>query len=260
MDKILADKHFKVVDYFQKSIDVFPSVDIKGGVVITYRDAKTEFEPIGFFSEYEELKSILQKVLSHQGFVKNEFSNLISSQGLYKFSEVAFNEHPEIYEVQGNGTAAKITSNAFEHLPHIFHEEEPDNPDVFIRILGRSKNQRVYKWIEKRYTLPTDGYCVPVIGHTDTFLSIGKFTDAQQADRCLKYVKTKFTRCLLGTLKATQHNPRETWANVPMQDFTSGSDINWDVPIPEIDRQLYSKYWLSDEEIQFIEQNIKSMA
>ena len=149
MDKILADKHFKVVDYFQKSIDVFPSVDIKGGVVITYRDAKTEFEPIGFFSEYEELKSILQKVLSHQGFVKNEFSNLISSQGLYKFSEVAFNEHPEIYEVQGNGTAAKITSNAFEHLPHIFHEEEPDNPDVFIRILGRSKNQRVYKWIEK---------------------------------------------------------------------------------------------------------------
>ena len=190
------------------------------------------------------------------------------------------------YAVQGTGTAAKITSNAFEHLPHIFHEEEPDNSDVFIRILGRSKNQRVYKWIEKRYTLPTDGYCesynvlvpeangtgaigevlstpvigVPVIGHTDTFLSIGKFTDAQQADRCLKYVKTKFTRCLLGTLKATQHNPRETWANVPMQDFTSGSDINWDVPIPEIDRQLYSKYWLSDEEIQFIEQNIKSMA
>ena len=219
MDKILNDKHFKVVNYFQKSIDIFPSVDIKGGVAITYRDAKTEFEPIGFFSEYDELKRILQKVLSHKEFVRNEFSNLISSQGLYKFSEMAFNEHPEIYEVQGNGTAAKITSNAFEHLPQVFHEKEPDNPDVFIRILGRSKNQRVYKWIEKRYVLPTDGYCesynvlvpeangtgaigevlstpvigvpvigVPVIGHTDTFLSIGKFTDAQQADRCLKYV------------------------------------------------------------------------
>ena len=101
---------------------------------------------------------------------------------------------------------------------------------------------------------------VPVIGHTDTFLSIGKFTDAQQADRCLKYVKTKFTRCLLGTLKATQHNPRETWANVPMQDFTAESDINWDEPISEIDKQLDAKYRLSNEEIQFIEQNIKSMA
>lgn len=145
MDKILDDKHFKVIDYFQKSTNVFPSVDIKGGVAITYRDAKAEFEPIGFFSEYEELKSILQKVLSHQRFVRNEFSNLISSQGLYKFSEMAFNEHPEIREVQGSGTAAKITSNAFEHLPQVFHEEVPDNPDVFIRILGRSKNQRVYK-------------------------------------------------------------------------------------------------------------------
>ena len=286
MDRILEDRHFKVVDYFQKSTDIFPSVDIKGGVVITCRDAKAEFEPIGFFSEYDELKSILQKVLSHKDFVKNEFSNLVSSQGLYKFSEAAFNEHPEIHAVQGNGTAAKITSNTFEHLPHVFHTEEPDNPDAFIRILGRSQNKRVYKWIEKRYVLPTDGYCesynvlvpeangtgaigevlstpvigVPVIGHTDTFLSIGKFTDAQQADRCLKYVKTKFARCMLGTLKATQHNPRETWANVPMQDFTSESDINWNTPMSEIDKQLCAKYRLSDEEIRFIEQNIKSMA
>ena len=285
MDRILEDRHFKVVDYFQKSTDIFPSVDIKGGVVITCRDAKAEFEPIGFFSEYDELKSILQKVLSHKDFVKNEFSNLVSSQGLYKFSEAAFNEQPEIYAVQGNGTAAKITSNTFERLPHVFQTEVPDNPDAFIRILGRSQNKRVYKWIEKRYVLPTDGYCesfnvlvpeangtgsigevlstpvigVPVIGHTDTFLSIGKFTDAQQADRCLKYVKTKFARCMLGTLKATQHNPRETWANVPMQDFTSESDINWNTPMSEIDKQLYTKYRLSNEEIRFIEQNIKPM-
>lgn len=285
MDKILADRHFKVVDYFKKSIDVFPSVDIKGGVVITYRDAKTIFEPIGFFSEYDELKSVLKKVMSHPKFIRNEFANIISSQGLYKFSEVAFNEHPEIYEVQGNGTAAKITSNAFENLPQIFREQEPYNPDIFVRIYGRSKNQRVHKWIEKRYILPTNGYCesynvfvpeangtgaigevlstpvigVPVIGHTDTFLSIGKFTDAQEADRCLKYVKTKFARCMLGTLKATQHNPRETWANVPMQDFTSDSDIDWSKSVSEIDRQLYAKYNLSDDEIAFIESKIKPM-
>lgn len=285
MDKILADRHFKVVDYFKKSIDVFPSVDIKGGVVITYRDAKTIFEPIGFFSEYDELKSVLKKVMSHPKFIRNEFANIISSQGLYKFSEVAFNEHPEIYEVQGNGTAAKITSNAFENLPQIFRDQEPYNPDIFVRIYGRSKNQRVHKWIEKRYILPTNGYCesynvfvpeangtgaigevlstpvigVPVIGHTDTFLSIGKFTDAQEADRCLKYVKTKFARCMLGTLKATQHNPRETWANVPMQDFTSDSDIDWSKSVSEIDRQLYAKYNLSDDEIAFIESKIKPM-
>ena len=65
---------------------------------------------------------------------------------------------------------------------------------------------------------------------------------------------------MLGTLKITQDNTRETWANVPMQDFTSDSDINWNMPISEIDKQLYAKYRLSDNEIQFIEQNIKPMS
>ena len=100
---------------------------------------------------------------------------------------------------------------------------------------------------------------VPVIGHTDTFLSIGKFADAQEASACLNYVRTKFARCLLGTLKATQHNPRDTWANVPLQDFTSHSDIDWSKPVADIDKQLYAKYQLSDEEIAFIERMIKPM-
>lgn len=99
----------------------------------------------------------------------------------------------------------------------------------------------------------------PVIGHTDTFLSIGKFANAQEASACLKYVKSKFARCMLGTLKATQHNPKDTWANVPMQDFTSGSDIDWSKNVEEIDAQLYAKYNLSDEKIAFIESMIKPM-
>ena len=285
MNKILQDKHFKVVDYFQKSTDIFPTVDIKGGVAITYRDAKTDFGKIGFFSEYKELKSIVEKVLAHQEFVRGEFADIISPQGIYKFTDIAFEEHSEIFDVQGNGTASKITSNAFEHLPQVFHEVAPGNSNDCIRIFGRSKNKRIYKWIDKRYISPTNGYLesynifvpeangtgaigevlstpvigVPVIGHTDTFLSIGKFSDAQQADRCLKYVKSKFARCMLGTLKATQHNPRETWSNVPMQDFTDKSDINWQLPITEIDKQLYAKYKLSNSEIRFIETMIKPM-
>ena len=100
---------------------------------------------------------------------------------------------------------------------------------------------------------------VPIIGHTDTFLSIGKFASAQEASACLKYIKSKFARCMLGTLKATQHNPKDTWVNVPMQDFTKESDIDWSKTIEELDAQLYAKYGLSDEEIAFIESMIKPM-
>ena len=52
---------------------------------------------------------------------------------------------------------------------------------------------------------------------------------------------------------------REKFQFVPLQDFTSNSDIDWSVSIPEIDEQLYEKYGLSEDEIAFIEKMIKPM-
>ena len=46
---------------------------------------------------------------------------------------------------------------------------------------------------------------------------------------------------------------------VPLQDFTGNSDIDWSKPIPDIDKQLYKKYNLNEEEIAFIEKIIKPM-
>ena len=284
MDRMLADPHFKVVDYFQKSNEVFPTVDIKGGVAIGLRNANKEFGAIGFFSEFPQLVSIMDKVGIHKDFVRGAFSETVSSQGIYRFSDLALTEVPRIYEVQGKGTAAKITSNAFENLTEIFVDSEDKLSDKGVQIMGRIKGYRETRWINAKYLQPCDflNYYnvfvpeangtgaigevlstpvigVPVIGHTDTFLSIGKFASAEEASACLKYVKTKFARCMLGTLKATQHNPKDTWANVPMQDFTANSDIDWSKSIEEIDAQLYAKYNLSVEEIAFIESMIKPM-
>lgn len=99
----------------------------------------------------------------------------------------------------------------------------------------------------------------PVIGHTETFLSIGKFDTKQEAEACMKYIKTKFTRAMLGTLKTTQNGTKEVWFNIPLQDFTPTSDINWNKTIADIDCQLYKKYNLSKEEIAFIESKVKAM-
>lgn len=75
----------------------------------------------------------------------------------------------------------------------------------------------------------------------------------------MKYIKTKYARVMLGILKATQHNPASTWKYVPLQDFTSSSDIDWSKSIHEIDLQLYKKYGLDQTEIDFIEKNVKEM-
>ena len=65
---------------------------------------------------------------------------------------------------------------------------------------------------------------------------------------------------MLGILKITQDNTKEKWNYVPMQDFSSLSDINWSQSIPDIDKQLYKKYGLSQDEIDFIESHVKEMA
>ena len=99
----------------------------------------------------------------------------------------------------------------------------------------------------------------PMIGATETFLSIGAFDFRNEAEAVLKYIKTKFARAMLGVLKITQDNTSKVWTKVPMQDFTDSSDIDWTESVAEIDRQLYAKYGLSKEEIAFIESKVKEM-
>ena len=64
---------------------------------------------------------------------------------------------------------------------------------------------------------------------------------------------------MLGILKITQHNTAEKWLYVPLQDFTPNSDIDWSQSIENIDQQLYKKYNLSQDEIDFIESKVRAM-
>ena len=61
----------------------------------------------------------------------------------------------------------------------------------------------------------------------------------------------------LSNFRGSLHS--SVWAYVPLQDFTNNSDIDWSKSIFEIDAQLYKKYGLSQEEIDFIESKVKSM-
>lgn len=105
----------------------------------------------------------------------------------------------------------------------------------------------------------------PVIGipgecATQTFMSFGPLSSYDAALNLAKYMRTKFLRFLLGTLKVTQHNTPDTWSNIPTQDFSLSSDIKWSSSIDEIDQQLYEKYGLSDEDISWLDSNVKRMS
>ena len=60
-------------------------------------------------------------------------------------------------------------------------------------------------------------------------------------------------------MKGSQDATSKTFGLVPLQNFNSNNDINWNLTTHEIDLQLYNKYNLSDEEIEYIEGKIKEM-
>ena len=64
-DKMLNDRHFKILNYEANSKNVFSNTDIKGGVVISYRDSEKDYGAIETFTAFDELNSILKKVCAH---------------------------------------------------------------------------------------------------------------------------------------------------------------------------------------------------
>lgn len=280
-EKMLNDEHYKVVQYWANSGDVFPTVDIKGGVAVTYWDKNKNFEKIGTFVAYDELRTILKKVLESNF---KTFADLVYTRTLYRFTDVLYKENPWAESRPSKGHLYDMSSNALDMFPELFFDEKPNDGKEYARIYGLANKKRSYKWIKKSYVKIPDNFDFykvlvpaangsgaigevlstpvigqPVIGHTETFLSVGKFNTQEEAENCMKYIKTKFARAMLGTLKITQHNIQETWLNVPLQDFTTNSDIDWSKSIPEIDKQLYKKYGLSAEEIAFIESKVREM-
>jgi len=130
----------------------------------------------------------------------------------------------------------------------------PDNFDTYKVFVAKANGAGT---LGEALSTPVVGE--PFVGHTVTFLSIGKFDRIEEANAVLKYIKTKFARIMLGTLKVTQDNPRETWGNIPMQDFTETSDIDWNATIDDIDEQLFSKYQLDEDERNFIRETAQTM-
>ena len=123
-------------------------------------------------------------------------------------------------------------------------------PETFRFIIARMCGKQVIISVIPKKCIRVQNIGVPVIG---------AFESKSEAEGAFKYIKSKFARAMLGILKITQDNNRATWAEVPMQDFTKNSDIDWSRSIPEIDQQLYKKYDLSPDEINFIETKVQAM-
>lgn len=93
---------------------------------------------------------------------------------------------------------------------------------------------------------------------TETFIQIGPFKTLKEVQHVQKYLETQFFQILLGILKITQDNPKRVWRCIPIQDFTSKSDVPWRESIEKIDAYFCEKYELDLDEKEFIRNVCKS--
>lgn len=92
---------------------------------------------------------------------------------------------------------------------------------------------------------------------SDSLIPIGSFETELEAQNLQKYMTGKFMRFMVGILKVSQNVYQNVYQFVPLQDFSNKSDIDWTCSVQEIDQQLYKKYHLEKDEIDYIENKIK---
>ncbi|MBM3455230.1 MAG: hypothetical protein FJX80_08790, partial [Bacteroidetes bacterium] len=267
-EKMLNDPHLSIVMYEPESQKLFSGVEIKGGICVTLWQKNKKGKGLqGLFIVQPELRTIVERIGN------GGFNTIVSPRGETKLTISLDPKYPK---------DLRLAPNYFVRFPEIFRKNQDSVYNI--KVIGLEEgNKRTERFVEARLindlklnkwkvfmpkAIGSGSFGEPMsellIGEpktccTYTFLQVGSFTSKNEAINCLRYLKTKLTRALLGTLKITQNNSSDVWKNVPLQDFSENSDINWSKSIAEIDQQLYNKYQLSAEEITFIEENVQPM-
>ena len=256
-NNMLSDNHLSYLHDFVNASDCFTGVEIKGGVcyflwdrkykgdckIVRYENCKVVSEVVrplleknnDKFIRYSEAISIYNKVVNK---TKHFFSEIVSSRKPFGFP-TDFNDFAK------NGRV-KIYAN--KQVGYI-------SDDYII-----PKNK---EWITKyKLFFPKaigsgdmrDDWVKPIIGErnticTETYIVVGPFDTAEITKNVYTYTQTKFFHFMMGLAKITQDATSKVYQFVPMQDFSK----------PWTDEELYKKYNLSQEEVDFIESMIKPM-
>ena len=281
---IKQHNNFVKIFVYLRDNDLFPRVTI--GSIIYYLQEKG-FDANSYLTEFREFdgnefsqaikRPLFEKDMDHillMNLMANYLHKVINHKGFVSLETITTPRNPFGVPDVNKELEVLLSSEKDE-----FHEIRIQCAYERSMYIGRESIKRkcelINKW--KVYTSKMNGNAgtlmderpVDILGRSfvgepnsicsHALISIGEFNKENEALNLHKYMCTRFLRFLVGFKKISQALYQNVYSFVPLQNFTKYSDIDWSQSIDDIDRQLYKKYNLTDDESAFIESMIKPM-
>ena len=283
VDKMISSNKFCILHDYLNSNECFHNVEIKGGVCYFLyskdyngkcnywlHDNGNVYKKIQYLNQNdigivirdrianEIIEKISNKIPNYYAVENENFSSIVGTKDFFTTHEKltsswkGYVEQPDArhnikyyYNVKGTKQSGYIS---IDDIPK--HHDAIDYNKVYIPAAGGSGNDQLV------LGMPFMGERNSVCSQTYLVIGYNGGLNEEQCKNIIHYIKTKFFRYLVSIRKKTQNGAKMVYKFVPIQNFTNDSDIKWKASIDKIDTQLYSKYELTDEEINYIESRI----
>lgn len=261
-NKMLGENHIHNLVDIPNSADCFPGVNIAGGIcyflwennyrgdcVVDNYDSGTlvsrKTRPLNeynYFVRSNLALSIVRKVRT-----KNEpfMSDIVFSRNYFNIPTTISgfeNERKDSIKVLTSKGWMFVPSNAVGDKDNLLHKYK-----VIITYAMSGGNKPTsdgnYQILSSLRVLNPNEAC------SETYLILKCFDTLQEAENLVCYMSGKLSRFLLLQALSSIHITKDKFCFVPQQDFSK----------PWTDEELYAKYGLTQEEIDFIESMIKPM-
>lgn len=257
--EMLNDKRIRKIVDFEDANDVFPGVDIAGGIcyflwekdyhgiceVVTSHKGE-ESKSSRALNEFETLVrqgaavSIIRKVQAKNEPGMNTQVSSAKPFGLRTFVRPQKKGDIILRWQKGEGpynrkdiTAGFEMIDKWKVITATVGHDHAGNPD-------KEGKRRVLAKID---ILPPGTIC------NETYLVIGTYKTKTQAQNLVAYMQTKFFRFLVSQFLYSHHIPKESYSFVPILDM----NIKW------TDEMLCKRYGITKSEFEFIESKIRPM-